>query len=271
MVFKDLGFIDFEEPFTKFRAHGLLISEGTKMSKSRGNVVIPDEYIKTYGADTLRCYLMFLGPFDQGGDFRDTGMAGMWRFLNRVWRLVNGQITKCQNGRKSNLAIEQFSHLNRLRYRTIKEVTEDMENLRYNTALAHIMEYVNQISRYSVSNSKLPKEAIETLLLLLAPFAPHMTEELWQQLHPRATFASIHQQPWPKYNKRLIKEEMVTIVVEVNGKVRDKIQIENEKGKIKKEVEKVARESEKVSQYLAVKKIRQVIFVPGKLINFVVN
>ena len=149
MVFKDLGLIDFEEPFSSFRAHGLLISEGAKMSKSKGNVVIPDKYIKKYGADTLRMYLMFIGPFSQGGDFRDEGIIGIYRFLGKVWRLANGQMVRWSDGHKkekNHSTMQPFSHLNRLMHQTIKKVTEDIENLSYNTAIAALMNYLNQLT-----------------------------------------------------------------------------------------------------------------------------
>ena len=290
MVFKDLGLLEFEEPFKKFYAHGLLISKGAKMSKSRGNIVIPDEYIKAYGADTLRCYLMFLGPFDQGGDFRDTGIAGMWRFLNRVWRIVweaepsafqpatrsilnqnQGHSTQSSPKGGVKVALEKGdAHLLRFMHQTIKEVTEDIKNLRYNTAIAKIMEYVNEIARSKkqIENSNLPREIIETLVLLLAPFAPHITEEIWCEV--LGNKFSIHQQPWPKYDEKLVREETVTVVVEVNGKVSEKIDVRYQIADDRPEIEKLARESEKVKKHLAGKKIKKVIFVPGKLINFVI-
>ncbi len=163
MVFKDLGLIEIEEPFKRFYAHGLLIKDCAKMSKSRGNVVIPDEYIKKFGADTLRCYLMFLGPFEQGGDFRDKGIAGMYRFMNRAWRISQ------EFEGKGSPEEERMIH------RTIKKVTEDIENLRYNTALAALMEYIN----FLYQEKSISRQAIETLALLLAPFAPHIAEEIW--------------------------------------------------------------------------------------------
>ncbi len=266
MVFKDLGMIDFEEPYTRFYAHGLIIAEGAKMSKSRGNVVIPDEYIRKYGADTLRTYLMFLGPFDHGGDFRDTGIAGMYRFLNRVWRLV-------QEAQSSNVKAQMSDNrLLRVMHKTVKEVTEDMENFRYNTAIAHIMEYVNVLTE---NKEQMTKDNLETLLLLIAPFAPHMTEELWQKLthNPQPTthnYSSIHLHPWPSYDPAMLVEDTVTIVVQVNGKVRDIISVKREASSVKEKVEEEAKNSEKVQKYIAGKTIRKAIFVPGKLLNFVV-
>lgn len=264
MAFKDWGLLDFEEPFARFYAHGLIIAEGAKMSKSRGNVIIPDEYIKKYGADTLRTYLMFLGPFEAGGDFRDTGIAGMYKFLNRVWRLSRIAVMN-QSKTEDNKFI-------RVMHKTVKEVTEDMENLRYNTAIAHIMEYVNEISDFQ---EELPLEVVETLLLLLAPFAPHMTEELWQLIKKGGKDYkkdySIHLYPWPAFNPEYLVEDNVTIIVQINGKIRDILNMPKDKGGMQTEVEKLAKNSEKVQKFIKGLTIRKTIFVPGKLINFVIG
>jgi leucyl-tRNA synthetase len=289
MVFKDMGFIDFEEPFKKFYAHGLLIKEGGKMSKSKGNIVVPDDYIEKFGADALRCYLMFLGPYDQGGDFQDRGMVGMRRFLERAWKLVMDF-----KGKK----IKDNEQLLTLMHQTIKKVTKDIQTLHYNTALARIMEYVNGLTEFmrglnglqttvesakmtTTMNKKVRKEGtnikisndstlyIKVLLLLLAPFAPFMTEELWERLNltPKR---SIHGQKWPSFREKFTQVKKVTIVVQVNGKLREKIEMSHEKSFVKKEVEEVARGKEKVEKYLKIGKIKKVIFVSGKLINFVV-
>ncbi len=320
MALYDMGYLDFEEPFTRFYAHGLIIKDGAKMSKSRGNVVIPDEYIAAYGADALRTYLMFLGPFDQGGDFRDTGIAGMHRFAGRVWRLLNDWIQSVgvdlrvdpslvndwiqsvgvdlrvdQSSQGVDLRVDQSSQgvdlrvdpssqepkgehtgsplpqndLNRFMHKTIKKVTEDLEKLHYNTAISAIMEYVNALSNFKGQIPNAQKtQLFDTLLLLLAPFMPHMTEELWSQIN--ADQQSIHLHPWPVFDPRLIIDDEVTIVVQINGKMRESIKMENGKWKMENEVEQEARNSEKVKKYLEGKTIKKTIFVPGKLINFVV-
>jgi len=279
MVFKNLGLVEFEEPFTKFRAHGLLISGGAKMSKSKGNIVLPDAYIEKYGADTLRCYLMFCGRFTQGGDFRDSGIEGMHRFLNRVWRLVQ---------KNFQFPISNFklsSEAAFMMHKTIRKVTEDIESLDYNTAIAAIMEWVNFLEEKEVVTGK----EIEVLLLLLAPFASHMTEELWQIVHSseftvhgndqkntvdrqlkakRTVNWSIHKQPWPKYDPKLAEAQEIVLVVEVNGRVRDKITVTRGIGR--EEAQKLALASEKVTKYLQKGKPKKVIFVPDRLINFVV-
>ncbi len=283
MVFKDLRVIDFDEPYTRFYAHGLIIAEGAKMSKSKGNVVIPDEYIRKYGADTLRTYLMFLGPFDMGGDFKDTGIAGMYRFLSRVWRLVISVIPSNVEGSLANVSSNDV--LLRVMHHTIKEVTDDLEGLRYNTAIAHVMEYVNQLTD---NRQQITKNNIEILLLLLAPFAPFMTEELWNQLsgvrgqgsvnrtsipeirNLKPEFHSIHLHPWPSYDPKYLVEDEATIIVQINGKVRDTVNIQYQISNIQKEVEDLVKNSEKVKKHLEGKSIRKVIFVPSKLINFVV-
>ena len=255
------------EPYSRFYAHGLIIAEGAKMSKSRGNVIVPDAYISKYGADTLRTYLMFLGPFDQGGDFRDTGIAGMYRFLGRVWRLVIN-ISNDNNKPEIEPKLRKLMHLK------IKEVTDDIENFRYNTAIAHIMEYVNELQNQELGIMN--QEYITTLLLLLAPFAPHMTEELWQKLMnnelriKNKEFKSIHLENWPEYDPKYLVQDEVTIIVQVNGKLRDTIRIKNQESRIKNQMEELVKRSDKVKVYLEGKKIRKTIFVPGKLINFVV-
>jgi leucyl-tRNA synthetase len=298
MVFKDLGLVDFEEPFTKFRAHGLLISQGAKMSKSKGNVVTPDAYIEKYGSDTLRCYLMFCGRFTQGGDFRDSGIEGMHRFLKRIWRLINENSKFAFS--KKNFAIRN-SKLSReaahMMHKTIKRVTEDIESLDYNTAIAAIMEWVNALEERTVGSDEfivhsqdqknkknlrtknyelITREEVQTLLLLLAPFAPHMTEELYQRLHAGisnfkfqiSNFKSIHTQAWPKYDPKLAEAQEIVLVVEVNGKVRDKIAVTRGIGR--EEAQKLVLESEKVTKYLHKGKPKKVIFVPDRLINFVI-
>ncbi|MBI2616686.1 leucine--tRNA ligase [Candidatus Gottesmanbacteria bacterium] len=274
MVFHDMGLLDFDEPFTRFYAHGLIIAEGAKMSKSRGNVIIPDSYIKKYGADTLRTYLMFLGPFDHGGDFRDTGIAGMYKFLSRVWRLANSVILNPDTIGTKNLKNTKAMH------RCIKEVTEDLENLRYNTAIAHIMEYVNQLTENNPpADGQITEKHIKSLLLLLAPFAPHMTEELWQEIQltvnskqktEKEVFNSIHKYPWPSYDEKFLVEDQTIIVVQINGRLRDSFSIQSPKAALQEEVEKKAKSSAKVQKHLEGKTIRKTVFVPGKLINFVV-
>ncbi|MBI2113167.1 MAG: leucine--tRNA ligase [Candidatus Wildermuthbacteria bacterium] len=248
MALKDLKHIDFEEPFKKFRAHGLLTKDGAKMSKSKGNVVNPDEYFKKYGADTVRMYLMFVGPFAEAGDWSDKGIVGIARFLNRVWDIA-------QKTGKSG------SSLDALRSKTIKKVTDDLENLRYNTAISSLMEYANVLGGEGLAS----KEDVKTILLLLAPFAPHITEELWQKLGNKK---SIHQIPWPQYQEKALQESNARWIVQVNGKVRDILEFPaNAPEEL---VKKKAMESKKLEQWLKGKQVQRTVFVKGKLLNFVV-
>ncbi|MDP3991470.1 MAG: class I tRNA ligase family protein, partial [Candidatus Colwellbacteria bacterium] len=257
MVFKDMGLISFDEPYSKFRAHGLLISEGAKMSKSKGNVVIPDEYIKKFGADVVRTYLMFIGPFEQGGDWRDAGIMGPVRFLNRVWDLGVKQETK-DPGSRAKLTTGQVSPWFHV---PVKEITEDTAELKYNTAISHLMTILNKLEKEPQVNRK----DWGSFLLMLAPFAPFITEELWEKL---GNEYSIHKQPWPRYNSKYLIQDTITLIVQVNGKLRSQIEIKS--GITQKEVEKLALADSRVQKFTAGKKIRKIIFVKDKLINFVV-
>jgi leucyl-tRNA synthetase len=254
MVLKDLGYLSFEEPFPFLFGHGLIIKDGAKMSKSKGNVVNPDEYIAKYGADALRTYLMFLGPFDQGGDFRDTGIEGMERFIQRLWKLF-GESKKLEAADKK----EVYTKL----HQTIKKVTYDLSNFKYNTAIASLMEFVNEITKRGADD-----EILRNLCLMLAPFVPHLAEEVWVEVL-RQPF-SVHKAAWPKYDESLITSDTVTIIVQVNGKVRGQLTINNlQLASKKEETEKLARKDENVAKWLKGKKVKKVVFIPGKLVNFV--
>ncbi len=253
MALKDMGYVDFEEPFSRFYAHGLIIKDGAKMSKSKGNVINPDDYIHKYGADTLRTYLLFLGPFNQGGDFRDSGIDGMSRFLKRVWKLFT-----CSKMEKGELTPERL-HMMHL---TIKGITDDMENLRFNTSIAKLMSYYNFLSQLE----SLRKEEVEVYLKLFAPFAPHMTEELWEMI---GNNFSIHTSQWPAYDEKYLKVDMVTIAVQVNGKLRATLHVSVDDKANKVMLEKMAKEDEHVKKFLDAN-VKKVILVPGKILNFVV-
>lgn len=235
------------EPFPKFRAHGLLIKEGAKMSKSKGNVINPDDYIKKFGADALRMYLMFLAPFEQGGDFRDAGILGVVRFLERVWK-YSDHVQKIENKDQS------------LIHRTVKKVTDDIENLHYNTAISALMILLNDMEKRAVG-----KKEFGIFLKLLAPFAPHIAEELWQKHGNRIV---IHISEWPTYDKKLIKEDKINLIVQVNGKLRATVSISV--GINQEEVEKLALKEARVQTALGGKQPKKVIFVKNRIINFVV-
>ncbi len=253
MVLYDLKLIDFEEPFKKFFAHGLMIKDGAKMSKSRGNVVNPDEYIAKYGADTLRLYLMFMGPMDGYPDFRDTGIEGMYRFVCRLWRIFNTQ-TQEESDREVDIKMHQ----------TIKKVTEDIRQYRYNTAISAIMEYVNILNR-----GKFTSKNIEVLLKLIAPFTPHLAQEVWSSVLQNKD--SVHRSPWPEYDLGKTVEENVTVVIQINGKFRSQISVDIKNAQNKEEIENLAVSDSKIKELIKGKTIEKAVFVPGKIINFVLN
>ncbi|HNP89038.1 MAG: Leucine--tRNA ligase [Microgenomates group bacterium ADurb.Bin219] len=259
----DQGFVPKEhpEPYYKRLSHGVILgSDGQRMSKSRGNVINPDVIWEAFGVDALRTYLMFMGPFEGTMTWSQESMEGCYRFIKRVWGLVIG---KCELEAEKKAGSGNLN-LKRKLHQTIKKVGEDIARMKFNTAVAAMMEFVNV---WQEENSELAKEDTGKFLQILAPFAPYLAEELWERL---GNNFSIHATNWPEYDKVLIREEMVTVVVQVNGKLREKLTIDNEKREAKDEIEKLAKESERVRKYLADKKIRKVIFVPGRLINFVV-
>ena len=250
MALKDMGHINFEEPFTKFRAHGLIIRDGAKMSKSKGNVVNPDEYIKKFGADALRLHLMFLGPLEEGGDFRDAGMAGVIRFLGRIWSF----------GATFN-AIKRDKELSRHMHKTIKEVTEDIELLKYNTAISELMIALNI---FTENPEAVTKKDFETFLILLAPFAPFITEELWEAIGNKF---SIHKAKWPEYDKKALKQDSFTLVIQINGKTRHTIKVT--KGLSEKDALGIVLSEDKIKNLIGDKIPKKVFFVPERLINIV--
>jgi leucyl-tRNA synthetase len=249
MVLADLGHVSFETPYPKFRAHGLIVKDGAKMSKSRGNVVVPDTYIQHWGADTFRMYLMFLGPFQEGGDFRDEGIVGIRRFLEKVWGLVHDL------GAKSAPAVEQKLH------RTIRKVTADTEALQYNTAIAAMMEYVNELRERGAGS----RELLEPLVIMLAPYAPHVSEELWEVL---GNTESVFQASWPTYDEKLASAGDVEIAVQVNGKLRSRLTVP--RGMAEKEVLDRALADDAVKKFVDGQKLKKVIYVQDRLVNLVV-
>src|SRR5713101_5667780 len=256
MVLKELGRVHFAEPFPKLRAHGLIIKDGAKMSKSRGNVVIPDAYIQEWGADTFRMYLMFLGPFQEGGDFRDEGITGIRRFLDKVWILAH-QAALTAAGPGATLAPGVARKL----HQTIRKVTADTESLDYNTAIAAMMEYVNLLR----DEGETSRPAIEPLLVMLAPYAPHLAEELWAAL---GRTGSIFSARWPAFDERLAAAGDVEVVVQVNGKVRGRVTVR--RGTSEAQVVELALKDESVRKFVDGQAIKKTIFVPDRLVNLVV-
>ena len=255
MALHELGIIGFAEPFRKFRAHGLLIREGRKMSKSRGNVIVPDEIIAEHGADTMRLYLMFLGPYQQGGDYQGKGIQGPQGFLNRLWQSVARALDE-DTGEAADPDVERALH------RTIKQVTEQVADLHYNTAIAAMMEYLNIVRE----GGRVPRQAeLKPLVILLAPFAPHVAEELHARLGAtEGLFASAR---WPDYDENKIAEEFVEIAVQVNGKLRGQVSVPN--AAAADVVREAACSNQNVARHLDGKTVRKVIHVPNKLINLV--
>jgi len=252
MVLNDLGHLQFDTPYPKFRAHGLIVKDGAKMSKSRGNVVVPDTYIKEWGADTFRMYLMFLGPFQEGGDFRDEGIVGIRRFLEKVWTLVHESPA---GGGATHPAVEQKLH------RTIRKVTADTEALQYNTAIAAMMEYVNEMRERGAGS----RELLKPLVIMLAPYAPHVAEELWAVLGERE---SVLQARWPSFDEQLASTGDVEIAVQVNGKLRSRLVVP--RGMPQEAVVKIALSDPVVQKFVDSQKVRKVIYVQDRLVNLVV-
>ena len=264
MVLYDLGFLKFEEPFPFLYSHGLIIKDGAKMSKSKGNIVVPDAYVTKFGADTLRTYLMFLGPYGQGGDFRDTGIEGMYRFIKRVWGLFNFIDTEPALLRGQRVGIE--NNINIKMHQTIKKVTEDLANFRYNTAISAIMEYVNALR---AEPANINHESLKVLAQLIAPFAPHLAEEAWVNILGEKF--SIHLSGWPSFDAKSISQDKIVLIIEINGKKRSQVIVAKSIAHQKKKVVEICQKDVKVAKQLQGKKIKDVIFIPEKIVNFVIG
>jgi leucyl-tRNA synthetase len=250
MVLHDAGMLEFEEPFTKFRAHGHIIREGAKMSKTQGNIVNPDEYIEHWGADAFRTYLMFLGPYEQGGDFRDASISGTRRFLDRLFASVHGM---------SNAGAPDQSVMRKL-HQTIRKVSEDIPRLSYNTAVAAMMEYMNALRK----GERTPhREEVVPLIPLVSPFAPHIAEELWEQT---GGTGSVFDSAWPRFDPSLAAEDSIELVVQVNGRVRSRITVDRD---ITEEAAVMAALADPVVGKFVAGAPKKIIFVPGRLLNIV--
>jgi len=268
---QDMGLVDFDEPFTRLFNQGIIIVERQKMSKSRGNVITPDEYVAELGADAVRAYLMFVAPWEQGGEWDDSGISGISRWLKRVWDLVLEQYQmKPASVAGDKIGDEKtLRDLQRVTHQTTKKITEDMERLRFNVLIAALMEFTNYLLKVKetgcVADSDW-REAIDTLLLLMAPTTPHLAEELW---HRTGHKYSIHNQHWPQWDKELAKDEEVTLVVQVNGKLRDRIIVPV--SITETEARQLVLERQRVKAYLEGKEIINIVYVPGRLVNLVVR
>jgi leucyl-tRNA synthetase len=249
----DIGAVPQPEPYQKRTSHGMVLAEDNrKMSKSWGNVINPDDIVKAYGADTLRIYEMFMSPFDQTIAWDTHGIVGVRRFLERLWNLT----LSCSDNKKTSKDVEAALH------RLIKKVSEDLDNAKFNTAVAAFMEFLNLIGS---NQEKCGKETIKKLLILFAPFAPFITEELWQKIGKKQ---SIHLQKWLKHDSKFIKEEKIKLVIQINGKVRNIIEVDADISE--KEAKEIALAQGKIKKWMAGKEIKKIIFVKGRLINIVV-
>jgi len=266
-VLRDIGFVNHSEPFTRLRNQGMILAEeGTKMSKSRGTQVAPDELVKQYGADSLRLHLMFLGPWDQGGPWNNRGITGMERFIRRAFAIVT---ETASNGTSGDASDSERQEILRLVHRTVKRVTRDLEDFQFNTMVAALMEFTNgllPLKDQPVASTPEWRNAIETLVLLMAPSTPYVAEELWERL---GMGYSVHVQEWPTFDEALTRHETVEVVVQVNGKVRDRLTVEP--NITEEDAKALALASERVKEQVEGKSIVKVIFVPGRLLNFVVR
>ena len=265
-VLYDLKLIDFDEPFKNLFTQGMIIKNGAKMSKSKGNVISPDALIDKYGADTVRLYTLFIGPPEKDAEWSDRGAEGAFRFLGRVWRLVNRLQA---SGQKSQVNDKrQITNLKRKIHQTIKKVTEDIErDFHFNTAISAIMELVNEIYLEidKTGSSDDIKEATKNVIVLLAPFVPHISEELWQRLGNKP---SIFNLKWPKYNAELVRSKTIILPIQINGKLRSRITLPF--GIQEEDIKKKVMEDEKTKRWVAEKSIKKIIVIPNKLVNIVI-
>jgi leucyl-tRNA synthetase len=263
-VMQDAGMIDFGEPFKSLRNQGMILApDGQKMSKSKGNTIQPDELIdQGYGADSIRIMELFIGPWNQSANWSVEGMGGSFRFLQRIWNLVQeyGEAEKVDGDSE---AIRRAVH------HAIKRVSEDLSDMGFNTAIAALMELTNELYKLKTNipiGTSIWKESLETVLKLLAPFAPHMTEELWSQMGHKD---SIHTSEWPVYDEQYLVKDSTTIAVQINGKLRGTISVPV--GSDEVAATKQATEDDKIAHHLRDKRVVKTIFVPDKLLNFVVE
>jgi len=265
---RDMGILNHDEPMLRLFNQGIILGEDNeKMSKSRGNVVNPDKYVEAMGADAVRLYLMFIGPWEEGGPWNSRGIEGVYRFLNRVWSLV---VNSSWGRREADDDLQRAEReLRRVTHKTIKRVGDDMDAFHFNTMIAALMEYANYLVKArqtAVAGGEAWLEAVESLVLMLAPSCPHVAEELWQRLGKPY---SVHNQRWPRWQPELARDEVVTIVVQVNGKVRDRIEVPADVDE--ETVRQAALASDGARRYMDGKAVHKVVYAPGKLVNIVVR
>jgi leucyl-tRNA synthetase len=255
LALEEMGLLPFGEPFKRFRAHGLLIKDGAKISKSRGNVINPDTYLDKFGADVFRMTMMFLGPYEEGGDFREAGLVGVQRFLERVWRWYAEELPKHPAGelpRPAQIKLHQ----------TIQRIGRDIEALSYNTSVAALMELHNVLRAQPVKN----RFAADSFAILLSPIAPHLAEEAWSLLGNTLSIVNTH---WPQFDPALCVEDSVEIAAQVNGKMRGTVTVARDSSE--DSVRAAILANEKIAAHTAGKEIRKVIFVKNRLMNLIVG
>ena len=247
-----MGYLDFDEPYLTRRNHGVILGpDNQKMSKSRGNVVDPDIEVKKFGADTIRMYLSFMGPYDQGGPWNTDGIQGVFRFLNRIWNFID----KPTEPKVSDKEVDKILN------KATKEIGGDIRDLKFNTGVSGLMKLLN-----ALEDKWLTKKQFGTFLKLLAPFAPHITEELWQTVLKNKK--SIHLEAWPQYDEALLIDGPVDLVIQVNGTKRDVLKIT--KGLSEEEVKRIVLGNENIKKYLVGKDIKKFIYVKNRLTNIVI-
>ena len=269
--FKDLGLVNFDEPFIRLLTQGMVLKDGEVMSKSRGNTVDPDDIIARYGADPLRLCILFAAPPEDQLEWNDRAVDGSWKFLNRVDHLVEKRYVPAPGLSRAEEMDRQDKELERDRHAAIKKVTEDMsEGYKFNTAISRIMILVNAIDAYqtpkgSTAKQRILNKAIETVILLLSPFTPHLCEELWQKTGQRCE--SIVRVPWPSYDEEALKQDLIQIVVQVNGKLRGKFALPSWSSE--EQIKEAVLKDAKIQQFLDGKPIHRFVYIPGKLANIV--
>lgn len=268
-VMHDAGLIDFDEPFTALRNQGMIWApDGRKMSKSFGNTIAPDDLIADgYGADAIRVMELFIAPWNQGANWSTEGLGGCYRFLQRAWTISQEYL----NGAPADSNRELETRLAIATHKTIKKVTDDLHDMGFNTAIAALMEFVNELYKIKLDLPANPennawKEAVTALAQLLAPFAPHLAEEMWSELGHED---SIHVGHWPVWDDTLLVADILTIVVQINGKVRAKLEVPADSSE--EDITKAALEHQRIIEHIGVKKPQKVIYVPGRVVNLVVS
>jgi leucyl-tRNA synthetase len=267
----DLGHLPFREPFRRLRLHGTITRDGAKMSKSRGNVISPDSYIAEYGADVFRMYMLFLGPWQEGGDWSNSGLTGVARFVSRVWNMIEdaresfATTHDASNVTHESSAMTHDAAAERRRHHLIARVTDGIETLRFHVAIAALMEDLNWLREsWSGIAGEQRARSIRTLVLLLAPFAPHLAEEWWERIG--GTY-SVHGQPWPEHDSQQLQSAVIELPVQINGKLRDRITVAADADDAA--VTHAALSSERVLAALGGESPRRVIVVPSKVVNIV--